>query len=160
MTTMANSIDYLANHQDLIPIVARWYFDAWRKYTEDPSIIERIQTKLLGRLNTDKLDICFLYFQNDELIGTISLAEKDIPNNESFTPCLSNLFVIEKYRRQKIGENLVEYAKRQAKNFGFEKLYLYTTDKTVHFWYEKLGWKIIKEDVMNGFVIKIMEMKL
>ncbi|GHU20033.1 hypothetical protein FACS189472_10680 [Alphaproteobacteria bacterium] len=153
-------IDYLANHQDLIPIVAQWYFDAWRKYTKDPSITERIQTKLLSRLNINKLDICFLYFQNDELIGTISLAEKDIPNNESFTPCLSNLFVIEKYRRQKIGENLVEYAKRQAKNFGFENLYLYTTDKTVHFWYEKLGWKIIREDVMNGFDIKIMEMEL
>ncbi|GHT96596.1 hypothetical protein FACS1894122_15020 [Alphaproteobacteria bacterium] len=100
-----------ANHQDLIPIVAQWYFDAWRKYTKDPSI-ERIQIKLLGRLNANKLDICFLYFQNDELIGTISLAAKDIPNNENFIPCLSNLFVIEKYRRQKIGENLVEYAKR------------------------------------------------
>jgi N-acetylglutamate synthase-like GNAT family acetyltransferase len=68
--------------------------------------------------------------------------------------------VAEKYRRQQIGENLIEYAKQKAKDFGFEKLYLYTTDKTVHLWYEKLGWKIIKEDVMRGFDIKIMETNL
>jgi N-acetylglutamate synthase-like GNAT family acetyltransferase len=68
--------------------------------------------------------------------------------------------VVEKYRRQKIGEALVNYAKQQARNFGFEKMYLYTTDKTIHLWYEKLGWKIIKEDVIGKFDIKIMETSL
>jgi GNAT superfamily N-acetyltransferase len=153
-------IDYLANHQYLIPIVAQWYFEAWRRFSENLSI-EHTKLKLAWRLNTDKLDICFLCFgDDDELVGTFSLTQKDIPNNKDFSPCLSNLFVAEKYRRQQIGENLIEYAKQKAKDFGFEKLHLYTTDKTVHLWYEKLGWKIIKEDVMRGFDIKIMETNL
>jgi N-acetylglutamate synthase-like GNAT family acetyltransferase len=104
--------------------------------------------------------LCFDDDCASELIGTFSLTQKDIPNNEDFSPCLSNLFVSEKYRRQKIGEALVNYAKQQAQNFGFEKIYLYTTDKTVHLWYEKLGWKIIKEDVIGKFDIKIMEINL
>jgi N-acetylglutamate synthase-like GNAT family acetyltransferase len=153
-------IDYLANHQSLIPTVAQWYFDTWSRFSENPSI-ERTETKLRERLNADKLDICFLSFSDDsELIGTFSLTQKDIPNNKDFSPCLANLFVLEKYRRQKIGEKLIEYVKQKAKDFGFKKLYLYTTDKTVHLWYEKLGWKIIKEDVMRAFDIKIMETSL
>jgi GNAT superfamily N-acetyltransferase len=152
-------IDYLANHQHLIPTVAQWYFDTWGKYTENPSL-ETTKTRLAERLNTDKPDICFLCFDDNcasELIGTFSLTQKDITNNEQFSPCLSHLFVIEKYRRRKIGETLVNHAKQQARNFGFEKMYLYTTDKTVHLWYEKLGWEIIKEDAIGKFDIKIME---
>jgi predicted N-acetyltransferase YhbS len=118
-------IDYLANHQYLIPTVAQWYFDTWSRFSESPSLEQTIKITLQERLNTDKLNICFLCFSIDnELIGTFSLTQKDIPNNEIFSPCLSNLFVAEKHRRQKIGENLIEYAKQKAKNFGFEKLYL------------------------------------
>ncbi|MDR2682052.1 MAG: GNAT family N-acetyltransferase [Holosporaceae bacterium] len=155
-------IDYLANHQHLIPVIARWYFDTWGKFSENPSI-ENVKIRLANRLNTDKLDICFLCFDDDcnnELIGTFSLRQKDIPHNEDLCPSLSHLLVIEKYRRQKIGETFINYAKQQAKNFGFEKMYLYTIDKTVHLWYERLGWKIIKEDVVGKFDIKIMETNL
>jgi GNAT superfamily N-acetyltransferase len=153
-------IDYLANYQHLIPTVAQWYLDAWRKFSENLST-EHTKLKLAERLNTDKLDVCFLCFNDDcnnELIGTFSLTQKDIPNNEQFSPCFSNLFVAEKYRRRKIGKKLIEHVKQQAKNFGFEKMYLYTTNKTIHLWYEKLGWKIIKEDILfEKFPIKIME---
>jgi hypothetical protein len=86
-------IDCLANHQHLIPIVAQWYFEAWRKFSENLSI-EHTKLRLAKWLNTDKLDICFLCFDDDqanELIGTFSLTQKDIPNNERFSPCFSNL---------------------------------------------------------------------
>jgi predicted N-acetyltransferase YhbS len=134
--------------------------EAWSKFSENPSL-ESTKARLAERLNTDKLDICFLCFNDDdELIGTFSLTQRDIPNNEQFSPCLSNLFVEGKYRKQKIGEMLINYAKQQARNFGFGKMYLYTTDKTVHLWYEKLGWEVIKEEVIGKFPIKIMEANL
>jgi GNAT superfamily N-acetyltransferase len=100
-----------------------------------------------------------LCFDNDcgnELVGTFSLTQNDIPGNKDFSPCLAHLFVVEKYRRQKIGETLVNHAEQQARNFGFDKMYLYTTDRTIHSWYERLGWKIIKEDIAGGIDIKIM----
>ncbi|MDR0647193.1 MAG: GNAT family N-acetyltransferase [Puniceicoccales bacterium] len=148
-------IDYLANHQDLIPTIAAWYVKMWRKHCENPSI-QHAKTKLLNRLNVDKPNICFVYLHNHQCVGTASLTEKDIPHNEMFSPCLSNLFVMEPYRRQKIGDNLIEYVKRQAKNLGFKKIYLYTMDATIHCWYQKLHWEIIKEDVARGCNIKIM----
>lgn len=152
-------IDYLANHPNLISTVAAWYVKMWGKFCENPSI-EHAKTRLLNHLNVDKLNLCFLCFRNHNLVGTASLTEKDIPNNASFSPCLSNLFVMGKYRRQKIGENLIEHAKLQSKNLGFKKIYLYTTDATVHRWYQKLNWKIIKEDVARGCDIKIMAANL
>jgi predicted N-acetyltransferase YhbS len=122
-------IDYLAHHLDSIPTVAQWYFEVWRRFSEN-LLIEHTKLRLAERLNTDKLDICFLCFgDDDELVGTFSLTQKDIPNNEDFSPCLLNLFVAEKYRRQKIGGKLIEYAKQKAKDFGFEKLYLYTQSR-------------------------------
>ncbi|MDR2396524.1 MAG: GNAT family N-acetyltransferase [Puniceicoccales bacterium] len=152
-------IDYLANHPNLISTVAAWYVKMWWKFRANPSI-RHAKTRLLNHLNIDKPNICFLYFRNHKLVGTASLTEKDIPNNEIFSPCLSNLFVMEQCRRQKIGENLIGYAKLQAKNLGFKKIYLYTTDATVHRWYQKLNWKIIKKDVVRGCDIKIMAANL
>jgi hypothetical protein len=56
-------LDCLAHHQHLIPTVAQWYFDVWRKYSENSSI-ESAKARLADRLNTDKLDICFLCFDD------------------------------------------------------------------------------------------------
>jgi hypothetical protein len=41
-----------------------------------------------------------------------------------------------------------------------KKIYLYTTDKTIHSWYEKLGRGITKEDVAGRIDIKIIEADL
>jgi predicted N-acetyltransferase YhbS len=152
-------IDYLATHPNLISTVAAWYVKMWGKFRENPSI-RHAKTRLLNHLNVDKLNLCFLYFHNHQLVGTASLTEKDIPNNETFSPCLSKLFVMEQYRRQKIGENLIEYANLQAKNLGFKKIYLYTMDATIHCGYQKLNWEIIKEDVVREHDVKIMETKV
>jgi hypothetical protein len=81
-------IDYLANHQYLIPTIAQWYFEAWGKFSENPSV-EHTKLRLAERFNTDNLDICFLCFDDDQAngpIGTFSLTQKDIPDNEQFSP--------------------------------------------------------------------------
>jgi hypothetical protein len=49
---------------------------------------------------------------------------------------------------------------RQSKNLGFKKIYLYTMDATIHCWYQKLNWEIIKEDVVREHDVKIMETKV
>jgi hypothetical protein len=79
-------IDYPVYHKRLILTVAQWYLDAWGKYTRNPSI-EKAKAQLINRLNTDKLDIYFLCLDNgysNEPIGTFSLTQKGIPENEGF----------------------------------------------------------------------------
>ena len=157
-----SKIDHLS--EDFIPTVAQWYLD---NFSRDGTTLEQCEKKLRNRLNTDKLDMCFLYFCDKtapikikEPIGTISLAANDIPKHPKLTPCISNLFVAEKFRKQKIGEHLIDFANQKLRKFGFEKAYLYTTNPTIHVWYEKLGWKIIAEDTIFDIKIRIMETKL
>ena len=109
--------------------------------------------------------MCFLYFCDKtapikEPIGTISLAANDIPKHPKLTPCISNLFVAEKFRKRKIGEHLVAFAKQKLCELGYEKAYLYTTNPTINVWYEKLGWRIIGQDSLFDIRIRIMETKL
>ena len=149
-------IDYLS--EKFVSTVAQWYLD---NFSRDDTTIEYCEKKLRNRLNIDKLDMCFLYFCNDVMpVGTVSLAANDIPKHPKLTPCISNLFVSEKFRKQKIGEYLVAFAKQKLRKLGFEKAYLYTTNPTIHVWYEKLGWKIIGEDSLFDIRIRIMETKL
>lgn len=88
------------------------------------------------------------------------MAANDIPKHPKLTPCISNLFVSEKFRKQKIEEHLIDFAKQKLQKLGFEKAYLYTTNPTIHVWYEKLGWKVIAEDTIFDIKIRIMETKL
>ncbi|MBR1733867.1 MAG: GNAT family N-acetyltransferase, partial [Alphaproteobacteria bacterium] len=99
-------------------------------------------------------------FIEDEVVGTVSLTANDIPTKSDLNPCVTQLFVSEKYRHQGIGQSLVKYAKQKLKDMNFQKAYLYTTNKTIHEWYEKLGWKIIDEGIVYDIAIKIMECEL
>ncbi|MBQ3564875.1 MAG: GNAT family N-acetyltransferase [Alphaproteobacteria bacterium] len=154
---MKAKIDLLINHEDLIPIVAQWYLAA---FGTKETTIEQCKEILKSRLNTDGLNCCLLAFIEGEVVGTVSLTANDIPTKPELSPCVTHLFVSERYRCQNIGQSLVEYAKQKSKDMNFKKAYLYTTNETIHKWYGKLGWKIIGEGISNGFEIKIMERKL
>ena len=149
-------IESLVSHKNLIPTIAQWYFSV---FARQGTTIEKCEKALLNRLNTDCLDCCFLAFVEDEVVGTVSLTAHDIPNTE-LSPCVTQLFVLEKYRHESIGQSLVEYAKQKLKEMKFPKAYLYTTNKTIHEWYEKLGWRIIEEGFIDDIEIKIMECEL
>jgi len=147
-------VDLLALHQDLIPTVAQWYLSA---FGSNETTLEKCENALRNRLNTDSLDCCFLAFTESEVVGTVSLTANDIPTKPTLAPCVTQLFVSEKYRHQNIGQNLVEFAEHKLRDMGFQKAYLYTTNKTIHEWYTKLGWKIIGEGTLYDIDIKIME---
>lgn len=150
-------IKSLVHHQDLIPIVAQWYLSA---FGSNETSLEKCENALRNRLNADSLDCCFLAFIEDKVVGTVSLTANDIPTKTELSPCVTQLFVSEKYRHKYIGQSLVEFAERKLRDMGFQKAYLYTTNKTIHEWYAKLGWKIIGGDTVHNIDIKIMEREL
>lgn len=154
MITFEMQIESMMHHKDLIPTVAQWYLAA---FGTKETTIEQCEEILRSRLNDDCLSCCFLAFIEDEFVGTVSLTANDIPTKPELSPCIAHLFVSEQYRCQNIGQSLVEYAKQKLKEMNFQTAYLYTVNKTVHKWYEKLGWKIIGGGYSNGIEIKIME---
>src|ERR1700741_372401 len=70
--------------------------------------------------------------------GTCLLVESEIEPNHDVSPWLAGLFVVPEHRRKGAGTVLVRAIEDQARQQGFSRLYLYTTD-AVGF-YARLGW--------------------
>ena len=77
---------------------------------------------------------------NDEIIGSYGLITNDFISRQDLCPWMCALFVDEKQRGKGLGGRLLAHAVLEAKNLGFEKVYLATDH--VGF-YEKYGWSFI-----------------
>jgi len=89
-----------------------------------------------------------------EPIGTCLLAESEIEPNHDVSPWLVGLFVVSEHRRKGAGAVLVRAIEDQARQRGFSRLYLYTTD-AVGF-YGKLGWAILDRTNWRGLDTALM----
>ena len=87
----------LVDCKGCLPMIAGWYLSAFGK---EETTLESCKEKLLERLNTDILDICYVAFQGNKPVGTISLTQNDIPTASTLSPCIANLFVVEQYRHK------------------------------------------------------------
>lgn len=151
------SIEPLADHKELVTTVAEWCFEA---FDGPGTSVEKCEEIFQNRLNINCLDTCFLAFLDGQAVGTASLTSGTIPKHSTLSPCLSNLFVLEKYRHAGIGQSLIEYAQQKLRDMNFTEAYLYTTKLTIHLWYAKFGWELIEEDKVNDVSIKIMKCKI
>jgi GNAT superfamily N-acetyltransferase len=82
-------------------------------------------------------------------IGTCLLVESEIEPNHDVSPWLAGLFVVPEYRRRGAGAVLVRAIEDQARQRGYSRLYLYTTD-TAGF-YARLGWSVLDRTNWKGF---------
>ena len=126
MTKSEIQIESLVSHKDLIPTITHWYLAA---FGTKETTTEQCEEILKNRLNTNGLNCCLLAFIKCEVVGTVSLTANDIPTKSELSPCVTHLFVSEKYRGQNVGQSLVEYAEQKLKDMNFEKAYLYVPSR-------------------------------
>jgi N-acetylglutamate synthase-like GNAT family acetyltransferase len=96
----------------------------------------------------------FVALENDQIVGTASLVEDDMPTRPELTPWLAAVYVLPEFRHRGIGLALVKAAMREAEALGVERLYLFTPDR-VRF-YNRLGWKVIEHTEYRGQNVTIM----
>ncbi|MFL5238135.1 MAG: GNAT family N-acetyltransferase [Rhizomicrobium sp.] len=89
-----------------------------------------------------------------EPVGTCLLVESEIEPNHDLSPWLAGLFVVPEYRRKGAGAVLVRAIEDQARQRGFSRLYLYTTD-AVGF-YARLGWLVLDRTNWKGLDTALM----
>ncbi|MFB9264791.1 GNAT family N-acetyltransferase [Bradyrhizobium erythrophlei] len=85
---------------------------------------------------------------NGEPIGTCLLVESEIKPNHDVSPWLAGLFVVPEHRRKGAGAVLVRAIEAQARQRGFSRLYLYTSE-AVGF-YARLGWSVLDRTNWKG----------
>lgn len=92
-------------------------------------------------------------------IGMCFLRENDAIRPD-LTPWLGSLVVDPKYQKQRVGKILAATTILQAKDLGFEKLYLFAFDLTIPQYYEHLGWKTIGIDKLKSHPVTVIEIEL
>src|SRR5215831_17184318 len=134
-----------------LALCARWRANAF-------SVLEACFEKELRSLELFASDQCrgvaLIAKADGEPIGTCLLAESEIEPNHDVSPWLAGLFVVPEHRRKGAGAVLVRAVEDQARQRGFPRLYLYTTD-AVGF-YARLGWSILDHTRWKGFDTALM----
>ncbi len=115
---------YLKEHPEYISELARWFEAEWAPYygLEGPGDAEK---DLQASLNTDSLPLTFIAIEQKQILGTISLKEKSI-SHDHLGPWLAALLVGDKYQGKGIERKLLIEAEQQARNLGFDSIYIST----------------------------------
>lgn len=151
-------IDYLKNHPDQIETCGTWAFKTWGHYTPDKNLKDYIESRK-EYLNENFLPFTLIAFNDAKPIGMCSLAKTRgiLPG---LTPWLAALYVELAFRGQGVGTLLEKDICQKARDMGYQKIYCFTSDKTVIPWYVKHGWQYRELSWIHDHEITVLEKDL
>jgi len=153
-------IQYLGDHQEVIPVLAGWIYDEW-SYLYPEMTLEEVVTLLRERINKEKLPLTLVAFEAGEPVGTVSLRTFDMETRRDLSHWLTSLYVVEPFRRRGIGTSLAKAAENKATELEICKLFLFTTDVNLPaLFYSKLGWIVKEKTIYHSCPVLIMEKDL
>ncbi|MCF6807158.1 GNAT family N-acetyltransferase [Thiotrichales bacterium 19S9-12] len=152
------TIDLLKNHPESIPKLAKIWHESLGKLYFPDTPMSKIEFWFHEWLN-DSIPLAHIAICNNEYIGSCSLQYYD-GIREDLTPWLGDLVIDPNYRNQGIAKKLIDATKHKAKSLGFNTLYLFTLDQTIHQYYESLGWQIISKDQYLNQPVTVMQIEL
>lgn len=144
----------LADHQDVIPVLAAWFHQEWA-YLYPGRTVQDVSRSISERINRDKIPLALLAFEDDELVGTVCLKSADMDTRPELTPWLAGLYVKESRRGKGIGTALVRAIEAKALAMGINRLFLYTP-AAEHF-YADLGWRLKERTCYHNVPVSLME---
>lgn len=153
------TIDYLKNHPHHIPALAKMWADTigqrWVPHISIEDAINRFQT----HLNMDELPFTLIALHGKTPMGMCSLRSSDGVRPD-LTPWLGSLVVDPQHHNKGIGKLLINAIKTEAKNRGYQHLYLFTFDPALSKYYRLSGWTMFATDEFHTHTITIMKAAL
>lgn len=152
------NFEFLADRQDAIPIVARWYFEEWGHKVPGNSIEQTIE-RISGKLNRDKAPLHILAIEDEKILGVaqLKLHEMDIYPEQEFW--LGALFVSPVSRGKGVGSAIANKIATIAEGFDVKELYL-QTEALDGGLYRHLGWNLIETIVYKDVRVAVMVRQL
>lgn len=151
------TIDFLANHKQHIPTLARWFQAQWG-HLKPVSTLEQRITRLHQKATTVRLPLALIAVEGYQPVGSVSFVECDMNTRPKYRPWLSSLFVDVKHRQQGVGSLLIDRVVQEAAARGFERLYLWTPDQEA--FYATRGWRVIERTPYRGEQAIVMVRRL
>lgn len=146
-------IESIADHPDLVEVVAAWHWNEWGQMHPEGSLVSWA-AGLRERTNWEAIPTTYVAFEGAELVGSVTLVEFDMDTRRDLSPWLAGLFVAPAHRGRGVGSALARHAVHAAAAMGFERLYLYTSNACEM--YERLGWRTIAHEGYVGEQVVVM----
>jgi GNAT superfamily N-acetyltransferase len=152
-TATSMQIGYLADHQEFIPTLARWYQQEWAYLRPGDSVEARI-ARLRDASGHKEIPTVVIAFNDLKLLGSAMLIGHDMDTRMDLSPWLAGVFVSPEQRQRGIGAALVQRVTDDARALGVQRLYLYTP--SVEKFYSRLGWSVVERTGYRGVDVVVM----
>ena len=133
-------IEYLVDNIIFAENVAGWIYDEFINGIRHGISYEQLLSSVKN-CHKAELPIRLIAKEDNKCVGTVSIVQNDLKCRD-YTPWLAALYVEKAYRRNKVGEQLVERTKSIVKELGYNELFL-RTENTSNY-YRKLEWRFIE----------------
>lgn len=151
---MSLAFGYLADHPELAPLLASWFYEEWGR--RDPAnSVERVEQRLRERMNRDQLPLALVGFLSGQPVASASIIVREMDTHPQYVHWLASVYVQQECRGQGIGSRLIEHAAAEAERLGIRDLYLYTHSHESS--YRRLGWRPVERPQSHGREVVIMK---
>lgn len=151
------TIEPLQRHRRHIPALAAWHHGQWSAINPGDSITARV-ARLMKHAEGDSLPSTWVAVDGERLLGSASLVTTDLETHPQLHPWLASVFVVPECRGRGVGSLLVQHVAAEARDAGFEQLYLFTPDRQK--FYERLGWRLLEIVPHFDMPVALMEIQL
>jgi len=148
---------YLADHPEVIPLLARWHHAEWGQLVRDWPL-ELAEAELRSHTARRALSTTVVALDAGAPVGSASLLEEDMPDMPPLGPWLASVYVAPDYRGRDIGGRLIDRILEEARAQGVGRLYLFTTEARRY--YEVRGWQVLRPILVRGTEGVIMHLDL
>lgn len=150
------NIVYLPSDPELVRLIAEWHQEAWGHLT-GRSVEERIE-EFAEQRGSRRVPLTVVARADGKPVGTASLLAEDMDTHADLTPWLASVYVLPSHRRKGIGERLCRRVVEEARQLGFERLYLFTEDREA--FYRRMGWETLSHEDYRGEAVALLRMTL
>ena len=150
------SVVSTAERPDLVPVVARWLWDEWRR--RDGHSLEQTLDVVRESVVARPMPRTFVLLVDGQPLGTASLVAHDLDERPDLSPWLAGVLVLPTERRQGHGARLVAAVEAECRVAEIPALWLYT--RTAEPLYARMGWKTVESFQRNGKTYALMRRDL
>lgn len=144
----------LADCPEAVSTIAHWYFDEWG-YISEVSTIEKSAENVRKYLNSNKVPLMVVAFEDDEAIGAAQLKFHEMPQYTDYEHWLGGVYVAKEHRGKKVAEKVIEKIVEHAQRLGGQTLYLQTEALNGGL-YKRMGWQGIEQVNNKGIEVLVM----
>lgn len=140
----------VSQRTDLIDDAIEYFWNKWGNSKNYNFYKDSIINSLDPSIDLSKF---YISLQGDSIIGSYALLRNDLISRQDLVPWFACLYINPEVRGQKVGALLLNHAVDQARQKGYERLYLSTALEN---FYEKYGWEYVDQGYyFNGEATKI-----